>query len=88
MSKSLEKRRWDNLRGPAHLLRNGEGGCTCHKCLRKYMVDIMVPDEVWDIINPEHASTGMRAYSMLCGPCIMELLEAWNAFGAFKLEVI
>lgn len=57
-------------------------GCTCHKCGRKYKVDIIVPDEIWEKIKPAGKARGA---GLLCGPCIAEKLETLDRFVAYHL---
>lgn len=55
-------------------------GCTCHGCGRKYLVDFLVPDELWQRL-------GMPAESgLLCGSCIANRIEALGDYDAFALE--
>lgn len=60
-------------------------GCTCEKCLRKYKVDLLVPDQLWDVINPVNQD-GFRAYELLCPTCIMGIIEGQLSFAAFSLH--
>ena len=60
-----------------------ESGCTCHVCGRRYRVDVLVPDEMWAEIRPEHAASADGG--LLCGPCILERIEARGRFAAFNL---
>lgn len=62
-----------------------EDGCTCQKCGRKYKVDLLVSDDMWDRINPEKTE-GYREYELLCGSCIMGLIESRSSFSAFRLD--
>lgn len=51
--------------------------CKCQRCGQDYKVDVMIPDELWDEIS------GSR--DMLCGTCIMILIEYIDEYKAFKL---
>lgn len=55
-------------------------GCTCQKCGKVYKVDILIPDEIWELITPKSNGGGL-----LCGSCIMKSIEAFDEFNAFKL---
>lgn len=57
-------------------------GCTCHLCRLVYRVDVLVPDDVWQKIKPDDKPDGA---GLICGPCILRLLEARGEFGAFRL---
>lgn len=58
-----------------------EEGCTCQGCGRRYRVDVMVPDALWEEIKPEGKPVGA---GLLCGPCIVDRLEV-QGFGAYTL---
>ncbi|MDX1532616.1 MAG: hypothetical protein R3230_00250 [Nitrosopumilaceae archaeon] len=44
--------------------------CTCCECGRKYRIDIMVSDVMWNDIKPDPEDG-----ELLCGPCIMTKME-------------
>jgi hypothetical protein len=47
-----------------------EPGCPCWDCGHRYLVDLSVPDDLWEKI-------GMRDHpAQLCGQCIMRRVEA------------
>ena len=46
--------------------------CTCQSCGRKYRVDLLVPDELWEKIKPPDKPKGA---GLLCGICIMTKIE-------------
>lgn len=50
----------------------------------KYRVDIMVPDEVWELIKPKNKSIGA---GLLCGKCIVNKLEHLG-YSAWELKSI
>lgn len=52
-------------------------GCLCQRCGKRYKVDFMLPDELWAIIH--------AGFNLLCGTCIIELLEARGEFDYFDL---
>ena len=56
-----------------------EVGCTCQICKRKYTVDILVPDEIWETIRPTDGG-------LMCGSCIMLQIEAQSSFDAWILK--
>jgi hypothetical protein len=55
--------------------------CKCQSCEKKFKVDIMIPDEVWEIIKPKGKPVGA---GLLCGVCILGRLEGLG-YGAFEL---
>lgn len=57
--------------------------CTCHKCNKKYKVDILVSSEVWEMIYPNKDGGGL-----LCGICILELIENLGGYSAFNLKEV
>ena len=59
-----------------------EDGCKCHGCGNRYTVDLLVPDSIWEQIRPSE-STGIGG--LLCGPCIMQRIEAASGFAAWKI---
>jgi len=50
--------------------------CLCKVCGEQYRVDICVPVNVWESINPSNV--------MMCGKCIIESLER-DGYGAYNL---
>lgn len=60
-------------------------GCICQKCGRIYKVDINISDELWRLIKPRNKSEGN---GLLCGICIIESIESFNKFDAYKLTKI
>ncbi len=60
-----------------------EAGCLCHGCGRRYLVDLLVPDELWDKIRPD-PSRGAAA-GLLCPRCIGARLESLGQPAAFTL---
>lgn len=57
-------------------------GCTCQGCGRKFLVDVLVPDDLWLRI-------GMRAQGgLLCGRCICDRIEALGEYGALSLSEV
>ena len=59
-------------------------GCTCQDCGRKFKVDIIIPDAIWESIKPAGKPIGG---GLLCGPCIAERIEAFDRFVAYHLVV-
>lgn len=55
--------------------------CTCKECGKKYKVDLIVPDSLWEKIKPKNGG-------LLCGSCIMEKIEYLSGYDAYKLEKI
>ena len=57
--------------------------CTCQKCGREYTIDLIIPNDKWNIIRPAGKTEGA---GLLCGGCIMEKLEALEGYGAYFLK--
>jgi len=53
-------------------------GCTCQVCGRKYRVDLLVSDELWERIKPAGKAEGA---GLMCGICIMDAVERLGEFG-------
>ena len=79
---SHEERQYIALR--LRLIADQEG-CICQGCGRKYKVDLLIPDDLWDQIIPKEKRSGG---GMLCGRCIMDKIEALGEFNAFRMELI
>lgn len=62
-----------------------EGGCLCQGCGRRYRVDLLVPDELWEKVRPDDKD---GAAGLLCGPCIMIALELRGEFGSYSLAAL
>ena len=56
--------------------------CTCHSCGKPYKVDVIIDDDIWEKIKPLGSPVGG---GLLCGPCIMDMLESYDAYMAFNL---
>ncbi len=56
--------------------------CICQGCGEKYMVDLLIPDDIWEIIKP--AGKGKGA-GLLCGKCIMERIEEISNYDCWHL---
>lgn len=50
--------------------------CKCQKCEKKYNIDFLVPDHIWELIKPEGKDEGA---GLLCGACICSKLEEITA---------
>ena len=59
--------------------------CKCQCCGRQYVVDILVPDGLWEKIKPEGKLEGA---GLLCGVCIMDRLEEISTYDAWQLVPI
>lgn len=62
-------------------------GCICQRCMSRFTVDLMVPDDLWEVIKPQ----GKPLKSgLLCSQCIIErvITHLEGEFAAFKLEVM
>lgn len=57
-------------------------GCLCYGCDRRYRVDVMVPDDLWERIKPPLAA---RGGGLLCGRCIFDRIEALGEFASWVL---
>jgi len=57
-------------------------GCTCQGCGRKYRVDLIIPDTLWEQIKPEGKPEGA---GMLCGRCIMDRIESRGEYDALQV---
>lgn len=56
-----------------------EAGCLCQGCGRRYRVDVILPDDLWNRIQyPDWPN-------LLCGLCIMERIEQLRRFDCFGL---
>ena len=59
-----------------------EEGCLCRGCGRRYRVDVVVPDPLWERIRPPGP---VVEAGLLCGSCVMERIEALGEFDAYGL---
>lgn len=60
-------------------------GCTCHRCGRRYQVDLLVDDAIWERIKPPAAAAGG---GLLCPTCVVQRTEAaLPGFGCWRLTV-
>lgn len=57
-------------------------GCRCDICHKLYKVDLLLPDDLWRKIN-SHIDVAQER--MLCGRCIMQLIERQDEFAAYRL---
>ena len=73
-------------------------GCLCCDCGKRYRVDVILDDDLWqrilnvnagearkDIRDPDGALL-VRKDVLLCGSCIMHRIELLGRFGAYYLE--
>jgi hypothetical protein len=58
--------------------------CVCQRCGNKYKVDIIIPDELWEQIKPQHKPIGA---GLLCGNCIVDALEE-RGYSAWELKIL
>ena len=56
--------------------------CTCQSCGRKYKVDLLVPNRIWEKIRPEGKP---KRGGLLCGICIIERVEVLNKCTYLKI---
>ena len=59
--------------------------CICQQCHTPYHIDIVLPDDIWEIVKPEGKPEGA---GLLCGICIMRKLESLGYNGSFRSENI
>lgn len=60
------------------------GGCVCQRCGERYALDLLVPDELWELIKPKGKTIGA---GLLCGKCIIDELESALGYSAFELTI-
>lgn len=58
--------------------------CTCQLCERKYKIDLLVPDNIWEIIKPHNKPKGA---GLLCGICILKKVENLDLYGVGHINV-
>jgi hypothetical protein len=57
--------------------------CKCDICGKEYKVDILVSNSLWEkYIKPKNKSIGG---GLVCGECIMKIIENIGEYNAFKL---
>lgn len=56
--------------------------CKCQGCGKRFKVDFIVPDELWEKIKPEEKPPGS---GLLCGSCICDRIEDRNQYDSFQL---
>ena len=52
--------------------------CICQQCNKEYKIDLLIPDNLWELIKPNGKEKGA---GLLCGSCIMNNLESLNLYG-------
>ena len=57
--------------------------CICQQCKKDYRIDLNIPDRIWERIKPVGEAYGNGA---LCGPCIMNKLEAYGKYGVIHVD--
>jgi hypothetical protein len=57
--------------------------CICQSCGKKYSVDIIVPDKLWEQIKPKGKPEGA---GLLCGKCIMDRIENIGKYDCYYLS--
>lgn len=57
--------------------------CTCQNCQRKYKVDFIVDNELWEKIKPEGKPEGA---GMLCGMCIALSIEEMSGYDCYEVK--
>jgi len=59
--------------------------CTCQECGKKYKIDLLISNELWEKIKPKGK---LKGAGLLCGSCIMEKLEDLLDYNAFQLKKV
>jgi len=59
--------------------------CTCQGCSKQYIVDLIIPDELWERIKPDGKDSGA---GLLCGACIMKRIEKISDYDYWHLAKI
>lgn len=59
-------------------------GCLCQLCGQRYMVDLNLPDDLWEQIR----GLSPAGANLMCGPCIGRRIERLGRFDAFFLTDI
>ena len=57
--------------------------CKCQECNKSFTVDLLVPDNVWEMIKPIGKPKGA---GILCSSCIMKKIEDKYGYYVFKLK--
>ena len=68
---------WNENQVSEEIKTDSQQGCLCQECGKRYKIDIMIPDELWEKIKPNGKARGA---GLLCGSCIMKKLEEFNQF--------
>jgi len=68
---------------PDSRIAQGDDGCLCQGCGKPYMVDLIIPDNLWEEIKPSGKAKGS---GLLCGKCIMDKLEGRGEFLAITCQ--
>ena len=59
--------------------------CKCQKCKKRYKVDVLVENALWEKIKPRGKAPGG---GLLCGSCILVEIEKMDKYQAFRLKGI
>jgi hypothetical protein len=62
---------------------DGEMSCKCQECGKQYKVDLDIPDELWEKIQPKNKPKGA---GLLCGSCIMKKIEEISDYDYWYLK--
>ena len=57
--------------------------CICQECGKKYTVDLIISDEMWNRIKPNGKS---KDGGLLCGACIMAKIERISGYDYWYLK--
>ncbi len=58
-------------------------GCKCQLCGKRYRVDLIVPDIIWEKIKPDGKASGS---GLLCGSCMLSRIEGFGRYGVIRAD--
>ena len=59
--------------------------CTCQRCKKKYTVDLIIPDLLWEKVKSNRKTLDA---GLLCGACIMARVEQISGYDYWYLAKI
>ena len=57
--------------------------CICQQCGKKYKVDLLIPNSLWEKVKPSGKEKGA---GLLCSSCIMKRVEGLNIYGILEIS--
>lgn len=57
----------------------------CQICKEDYQIDLIIPDDLWEMIKPINKEKGA---GLICGSCIMKRLEILKKDIKIKINLI